>query len=66
MDTSERAGLVELTAEIVSAYVTKNEVRPDQLSTLIGEVQRPYRKRPRGRPSRKRKLRNPLFLSAAP
>ena len=38
MDDDERAGLVELTAQIVSAYVGKNSVPVSDLPALIGEV----------------------------
>lgn len=38
MDAVENADLVQLTADIVSAYVTNNKVESTDLSKLIGEV----------------------------
>jgi predicted transcriptional regulator len=48
MDTVDRNGLVELTAEIVSAYVSNNDVRPDELSSLIAEVHAALVRAPQG------------------
>jgi predicted transcriptional regulator len=39
MDTQDTSNLSELTAEIVSAYVSNNNVRPDGLGALISDVQ---------------------------
>ncbi len=38
MDTPDTANLNELTAEIVSAYVSNNNVRTEDLASLIGQV----------------------------
>jgi predicted transcriptional regulator len=38
MDDTAKSDLVELTAEIVSAYVSKNNVPMSELASLIGEV----------------------------
>ncbi len=38
MDDNDKADLVELTAEIVSAYVSKNSVTSGELPSLIGDV----------------------------
>jgi predicted transcriptional regulator len=38
MDTQEPVNLSELTADIVSAYVSNNSIRPEDLPSLIGDV----------------------------
>ena len=38
MDESNKADLVELTAEIISAYVSNNNVVPADLPAIIGDV----------------------------
>jgi predicted transcriptional regulator len=38
MDTQEPVNLSELTADIVSAYVSNNALSPDELASLISEV----------------------------
>jgi predicted transcriptional regulator len=48
MDTADQNDLVELTAEIVSAYVSNNDVRPDQLPTLIADVHAALARAPEG------------------
>ena len=48
MDAVDRNELVELTAEIVSAYVSNNDVRPDELSSLIAEVHAALVRAPQG------------------
>ena len=40
MDTNDRSETVELTADIVSAYVSNHSIRPDEVAMLIGEVHR--------------------------
>jgi predicted transcriptional regulator len=40
MESFDQGGVVQLTAEIVSAFVTNNKVTSEQLSTLIGNVHR--------------------------
>jgi predicted transcriptional regulator len=48
MDGAENSELVELTAEIVSAYVSNNDVRPGELPTLIAEVHSALVRAPQG------------------
>jgi predicted transcriptional regulator len=38
MDRAEKADLVELTSQIISAYVSKNTVAPADLPSIIGDV----------------------------
>ena len=48
MDEASPNELVEFTAEIVSAYVSNNDVRPEELSTLISEVHAALSRAPHG------------------
>ena len=48
MDNADQNDLVELTAEIVSAYVSNNDVRPDQLAGLIADVYAALGRAPEG------------------
>ena len=48
MDGAENSELVELTAEIVSAYVSNNDVRPGELPKLIAEVHAALVRAPQG------------------
>ena len=48
MDGAENSELVELTAEIISAYVSNNDVRPGELPTLIAEVHSALVRAPQG------------------
>ena len=48
MDTTDQNNLVELTAEIVSAYVSNNDVRPDQLPKLIADIHAALSQAPEG------------------
>jgi predicted transcriptional regulator len=48
MDNVNQDELVQLTAEIVSAYVSNNDVRPEQVSTLIAEVHAALVRAPQG------------------
>ena len=48
MDTTDQNDLVELTAEIVSAYVSNNDVRPDQLPALIADIHAALSRAPEG------------------
>jgi predicted transcriptional regulator len=46
MDTQESPNLSELTADIVSAYVSNNNVRPEELASLINDVHAALQKAP--------------------
>ena len=50
LDQTEKQELVELTAEIVSAYVSNNSINPAQLSELIGSVHAALQSGPSGAP----------------
>lgn len=49
MDTQNSLSLSELTAEIVSAYVSNNNVRPEELASLISEVHSALMQAPGGK-----------------
>ena len=49
MDTQSTPNLSELTAEIVAAYVSNNNIRPDQLPELISEVHSALQRAPNGK-----------------
>ncbi len=49
MDTQDTSNLSELTAEIVSAYVSNNTVRAEDLPKLIGEVYSALEQAPNGK-----------------
>ena len=49
MDTEDRSNLFELTAEIVSAYVSNNTVRAEDLPKLISEVHSALQQAPNGK-----------------
>ncbi len=49
MDTNEGRQFSELTAEIVAAYVSNNNVRPKDIATLIGNVHSALLQAPNGR-----------------
>ena len=49
MDTQNTSNLSELTADIVSAYVSNNNVRAEDLATLISEVHFALQKAPNGK-----------------
>ncbi len=49
MDTQNTSNLSELTADIVSAYVSNNNVRAEDLATLISEVHSALKKAPNGK-----------------
>ena len=49
MDTNDRLNLSEFTAEIVSAYVSNNTVRAEDLSKLISEVHSALQQAPNGK-----------------
>src|ERR687894_87745 len=49
MDTQDTSNLSELTAEIVSAYVSNNNVRVEELPTLISEVHSALQRAPNGK-----------------
>jgi predicted transcriptional regulator len=46
MDTQVSPSLSELTADIVSAYVSNNSIRPEELPSLIGDVHSALQKAP--------------------
>lgn len=46
----EATNFSELTAEIVAAYVSNNNVRPDELPALIGDVHAALKRAPGGKP----------------
>lgn len=48
MDSAEQDELVQLTAEIVSAYVTNNKVSPSDLGKLIEDVHAALQRAPEG------------------
>jgi predicted transcriptional regulator len=48
MDTNDNRQLSELTADIVAAYVSNNNVRPEDLGTLIGDVHAALKRTPNG------------------
>src|SRR5688572_10852616 len=48
MGAAENNDLVELTAEIVSAYVSYNDVEPEELPALIAEVHAALVRAPEG------------------
>ena len=50
MDAVGSNEVVELTTEIVSAYVRNNDVRPGELPTLIAEVHAALVRAPQGPP----------------
>src|SRR5688572_3963221 len=49
MDTQDTSNLSELTAEIVSAYVSNNNIRPEDLGALISDVQSALHRAPNGK-----------------
>ncbi len=49
MDTNDTSNLSELTAEIVSAYVSNNTVRAEDLPKLISEVHSALQQAPNGK-----------------
>src|SRR5688572_2461890 len=49
MDTQDTSNLSELTAEIVSAYVSNNNVRVEDIPTLISEVHSALQRAPSGK-----------------
>jgi len=49
MDTQNTSNLSELTVDIVSAYVSNNNVRAEDLATLISEVHSALKKAPNGK-----------------
>ena len=49
MDTQNTSNLSELTADIVSAYVSNNNVRAEELATLISEVNSALKEAPNGK-----------------
>ena len=48
MDQNESLNFSELTAEIVAAYVSNNNVRPEELASLIGDVHAALKRTPNG------------------
>lgn len=48
MDTNDTRQLSELTADIVAAYVSNNNVRPEDLGTLISDVHAALKRTPNG------------------
>jgi predicted transcriptional regulator len=48
LDDQSNLNLSELTADIVSAYVSNNSVRADELASLIGEVHAALQRAPNG------------------
>src|SRR3712207_2772290 len=48
MDDTQSLNFSELTAEIVSAYVSNNNVRPEELANLISEVHGALKRAPNG------------------
>ena len=48
MDVSDQETLVQLTADIVSAYVANNQIGPEELASLIGDVHTALQKAPNG------------------
>jgi predicted transcriptional regulator len=48
MDTNDNRQLSELTADIVAAYVSNNNVRPEDLGNLIGDVHAALKRTPNG------------------
>lgn len=48
MDDHSNLNLSELTADIVSAYVSNNSVRADELASLIGDVHAALQRAPNG------------------
>ena len=48
MDTNDTRQLSELTADIVAAYVSNNNVRPEDLGTLISDVHAALKRTPTG------------------
>ncbi len=49
MDTQNTSNLSEFTADIVSAYVSNNNVRAEDLATLISEVHSALKEAPNGK-----------------
>ena len=49
MDDQDTARLAELTADIVSAYVSNNSVRTEDLASLIGDVHSALQNAPNGK-----------------
>ena len=49
MDTQNSSSLSELTAEIVAAYVSNNNVRPEDLASLISDVHSALKQAPNGK-----------------
>ena len=49
MDTQNSSKLSELTADIVSAYVSNNNVRPEELGSLISDVHSALKQAPNGK-----------------
>ena len=49
MDTQDTARLSELTADIVSAYVSNNNVRTEDLASLISDVHSALQRAPNGK-----------------
>jgi len=49
MDTESTTNLSELTAEIVSAYVSNNNVRPEDIASLISDVHAALQQAPNGK-----------------
>ena len=49
MDQNDTLNFSELTAEIVAAYVSNNNVRPEELANLIGDVHAALKRAPNGR-----------------
>ena len=48
MDQNDTLNFSELTAEIVAAYVSNNNVRPEELASLIGDVHAALKRAPNG------------------
>jgi predicted transcriptional regulator len=49
MDTQDKSNLSDLTAEIVSAYVSNNNVRAEDLASLISDVHSALQQAPNGK-----------------
>ncbi len=49
MDTQDTSNLSEITAQIVSAYVSNNNVRPEDLGSLISDVHSALQRAPNGK-----------------
>ena len=59
MDVTNQETLVQLTADIVSAYVANNQIGPEELASLIGDVHMALQHAPTGGPEAKPEPQEP-------